>query len=173
MASHDYSPREALDLLLSKVDEGSAELASSLRAAIDTGKDVWATETSVGAGEPRRYRKAMRLSDEEALEVVITALRAHFVEQPLLTTSAVSEFAGTSLGVGALSSDGPPFDHQPSSPEEGEQIEQRLEIELLTETKVLRSDKETVQLSRTDSELIEQQKANIERLSELTKFDLR
>ena len=120
----------------------------------------------------------MRLSDEEALRVAITALRAHFVEQPLFTTSAASEFAGTSLGADAPSPGGLTFDQRPSPFEEGEPIETWLEIELQTETKVLPSgtkpeDQETVRLSSTDKELIEDQKSNIELLSELTRFDLR
>lgn len=178
MASHGYSPSQALALLLKKVEDGSPELAGRLRAAIDAGKDDWSTETRVGTGKPRKYRKAMRLSDEEALRVVVSALRAHFVEQPLLTTSAASEFAGASLGVDAASPNGLPFDQRPSPLEVGEPIETRLEIELQTETKVLplgkeREGQETVQVSSTDLELIEDQKSNIELLSELTKFDLR
>ena len=173
MAYHDYSPSVALDLLLTKVEDRSLELASSLRAAIDTGKDVWESETSVGARKPRKYRKAVRFSDEEALRVVISALQAYFVEQPLLTNSAVSEFADATLGGVTIMNGESPFDQQSSPIGADEPIETKLEIELQTETEVLPRGEETVQLFSTEKEMIKQQKENIERLSELTRFDLR
>jgi len=46
MPQHDYSPREALDLLLRTIREREPELALQLQAVIDAGKDVVETEPS-------------------------------------------------------------------------------------------------------------------------------
>ena len=171
MALHDYSPGQALALLLGKIEERSPELASSLRTAIDAGKDVWESDDSVAYRKPREYRKSVRFSDEEALQVAVSALRAHFVERPLFTTSAVNEFACASLDVGFARHGELSADERPSPYEALNLIETRVEIELQTETRVSPSSEETVQLSSTEEEMIEDQKKNIERLFELTAFD--
>ena len=173
MAPHDYSPSEALALLFEQIEKGSPELASNLRAAIDAGKDVWESKTFVGSEKPKKYRKAVRLSDEEALRVVIRALRAHFVEHPLLTTSAVSEFAHASLDASATPHAQSPTERRPASFGEHDPIEKKIEIELQTETRVLPRDKKTAQLLSTDKEMIEDQKRTINRLFQMTDFNSR
>ena len=172
MPSHDYSPREALDLLLRKVEARSPELASLLQSAIDVGKDVSEEAPSTGGRKkPRFYRKAVRLSDEEALRIATEGLRAHFVEQPLFTTSAVQEFKEAALGDRAdsgrhLSSDKPALARF-----EGVRVEKQLEVELQTETQVLTADEPTVRLSSPAEDVLEQQKKNVERMFELFTFD--
>ena len=171
MAQHDYSANQALSLLLKRIGESSPDLASSLQAAIDIGKDVWESGNPVGTRRPRKYRKAVRLEEEEALRVVIRALQAHFVEQPLLITSAINDLSVAILGGSTTLDRQAPFDEWSSLDTTDTPIERNLEIELRTETQVLPDREDTVQLSSIDKEMIEGQKANIELLSTLTKFD--
>ena len=52
MAPHEYNAREALDLLMHKLNEHDEQLARQIQSAIDAGKDV--EEESVLAGVPSR-----------------------------------------------------------------------------------------------------------------------
>ena len=98
MARHDYSPREALTLLMNKLIDRDADLAREIRAAVDAGKDVEERETTGrGRKKTRVYRRAVRLTDEEALQVAANALRAHFVEQPLFVNSAADNFRAAAI----------------------------------------------------------------------------
>jgi len=45
MPRHDYTPREALDLLLRNVASASIVLANRIQVAIDSGADIQAEET--------------------------------------------------------------------------------------------------------------------------------
>lgn len=171
MAQHNYSAIQALSFLLRVVEERSPELASSLRAAIDTGKDILEYGDSEGTRKPREYRKAVRFNEEEALRVVIKALRAHFVEHPLLINSAISEFANATIDERDSPNRQSKFGEWPSRYTGSERVQKRLEIELQTETRMLMEDEETVPLSPIDSEMIARQNANIEVLSELTNFE--
>ncbi|HKH46317.1 MAG TPA: hypothetical protein VKM72_16775 [Thermoanaerobaculia bacterium] len=93
MSTHDYTAAQALELLLGKLKERDADLALHVQSAIDAGKDVEEREPSRRSRKrPRVYRKVVRLSDEEALQVALDVLQAYFVEQPLFVDSAAKNF---------------------------------------------------------------------------------
>ena len=199
MASHEYSPREALELLLRKVRERDADLAIGLETVIDAGKDVVEKETlrtekmpweyasppvdDLAAGQgafgakkkPREYRKTVRFSDEEALDIALLALRAHFVEQPLLLTSAMSEFGKVALEPEGGQKVDAAFDQQSSLSREDRPPSIEVEFEIQTETQAVpkheQDDKQTVSLPPPEKEIFEQQRENIARLEELLRFE--
>ena len=172
MASHEYSPRHALELLLWKVRERDPDLAIGLEAVIDAGKDVVERETLHTADRPREYRKTVRFSDEEALDIALQALRAHFVEQPLLATSAMSEFGEAALEPKGNRRDEESFSQSPS---EYEPRAIRVEFELQTETQVAPKGDDTVDqtvpLSPPEKEFLDEQQANVGRLTALLRFE--
>src|SRR5436309_1797031 len=101
MPTHDYTAREALDVLLSRLEDRDQSLLAEVRMAINVGKDV--EEQDVEEQDPRRrrkprvYRRTVRFTDEEALDVALAVLRAHFVEQPLFANSAADNFRPVAL----------------------------------------------------------------------------
>jgi hypothetical protein len=101
MPRHEYTPKEALTLLLKLLEPTSADLAQRIRVAIDAGKDVHVEEPlTVGRGRrPRKryYRQNQPYSDEEAIDVAMTVLHAHFVETRVLVHSAHLEFKKVGL----------------------------------------------------------------------------
>ena len=199
MASHEYSPREALELLLRKVRERDANLAIGLEAVIDAGKDVFEKETlrtekmpreygSPPADDfeavpgafrtkkkPREYRKTVRFSDEEALDIALQALRAHFVEQPLLATSAMSEFGKAALEPERDWWDEASVDQSVSPPGEDEPLSVGVEFEIQTETEVAPKDapdrEQTFSLSAPEEGILKEQRKNIADLKALLRFE--
>lgn len=92
MSAHGYTAAQALEVLLRKLSERDPDLAQHVRYAIDAGKDVEERERFPGHKKLRVYRKVVRLTDEEALQVALNALQAYFVEQPLFVNSAAENF---------------------------------------------------------------------------------
>ena len=174
MASHEYSPRHALELLLRKVRERDPDLAIGLEAVIDAGTDVVERETLRTVDRPREYRKTVRFSDEEALDIALLALRAHFVEQPLLATSAMSVFGKATLEPEGSRRAGASFDQSTSPSREDKPLSIRVEFEFQTETQVIPKDEqaveETAPLSPPQNESLDEQQANIDRLTALLRF---
>ena len=170
MASHEYSPKTALQLLLRKVEEKDVELANLLQAAIDAGKDVFESEAPIDQKKRRMYRKTVRFTDREALGVAIDTLKALFIEQPSFTNIAVDEFAVAPFDDDAdLRRES--FGQPQMESTDGVPIEKRLEVEIQTETQISPTDKQTERLMPTSKELIKQQEANFTRLSDLFVFD--
>ena len=170
MPSHDYSPREALDLLLRKVKERAPELANNLQSAIDAGKHVSEREETTERKKSRTYRKTVPLTDEEALLVVIGSLRAYFVEQPLFANSAIREFTDAALAAHPdpqelVSGNSPP------KSTEGVGLEKQLQVELQTATQISETGEQTARLSSTSQDLLMEQQANLKRLLEALTFD--
>lgn len=153
-----------------KVEEKDTNLASALQAGIDAGKDVWENATPANQTKRRKYRKTVRFSDEEALRVAISIFEAHFIEQPLFANSAVDELSAVSLDVVANSRQ-EFFDRLQAESTEDDSLVERLEVEFQKETEISLTDKQPFRLLRTETETINQQKANINRLSELVAFD--
>ena len=63
MPDHDYTAKDALDLLLRKIEGASAALAKQIRSAIDAGQDVQAEETilpAAGNATPTTYEDGGR-----------------------------------------------------------------------------------------------------------------
>ena len=144
MPLHDYSPREALVLLLTKVRERDPELARHLQSSIDTGKDVSEKEYLPNRKKPRVYRRTVRFTDEEALRIATEGLQAHFVEQPLFITSAAHQFAAAALGDRADPRRVTSSEAQAVASTEGVGIEKQLQAEVKSNSKrKLKSRKQT------------------------------
>lgn len=100
MNPHDYTPEQALELLLQKLDERIPEVAAQVRRAIAEGKE----EDIVSDDAPgrknkktRSYRQKVPLSLPEALAAAVQVLRAHLIEVPLFINSAHENFTLTTL----------------------------------------------------------------------------
>ena len=82
--------------LLRLVRAKHSELAKELEETINEGKDVEETkrvkDERTNKGREHRYRKTVRLTDDEALERAIVFLESWLVELPLVINSAYSEF---------------------------------------------------------------------------------
>ena len=97
MPKHDYTAKDALALLILKIDTASSDLAKRIRLAIDEGKDVPAEETIMPEmgrrkSKKRYYRKHVAYTDEEALTIAMTVLESHLIESRMLVNAAHSEF---------------------------------------------------------------------------------
>ena len=102
MPHHDYTAKDALNLLVEKIEENSLPLAKRIRSAIDAGKDIQAEETifqTVGQRRARKryYRKHIAYTDQEALGIAMTVLESHLVESRMLISAAQSEFKQVGL----------------------------------------------------------------------------
>ena len=142
MSTHDYTPEQALEVLMQKLGSGDEQLAAEIRAAIDTGKDVAESEPSSRRKKPRTYRKTVPFSYEEALQVAISALQAHFIEQPLFANSCAANMSRAAIGTprdprhATFGRSGRSVDLTVQA--EGE--EKTVMIELQTETQISRSE---------------------------------
>jgi hypothetical protein len=173
MPPNQYTPQQALDLLLKKLAARDESLASQVQAALDAGKDVSETEPSIDRRKKARvYRKTVPFTHEEALQIALDALQAYFVEQPLFVTSAADSLAKAAIGVptGRV----PAFQRSDYKTEplllEGEGSEKAVEIEMQTETQISRTSEKTLPLKRISMELIDAQRRHISLLRELTQF---
>lgn len=171
MSVHEYDAAQALALLLGKLDAADSELAAQVRAAIDAGKDIDEQELSgTRRKNGRKYRKAVRLSEEEALVAAFDVLQAYFVEQPLFVSSAMDNVRAVALG-------GPRNDFEDrrarkavSQDAIGAGDDKVLEIELRVETQLTAGGDETYRLKRPSELQVTQQRGNAARLRELLAF---
>lgn len=173
MRNHDYSPDEALAVLMRKLAERDTVLQGQIQAAIDAGKDVEEHENIPGLRRRARgYRKTVRLTDEEALRMALDGLQAHFVEQPLFVISAARDFKAVAAGhpVGNRRRSRSGNQQSPSVPLEEVDTAKVLEIELQTETQISRKDQQTFRLEPHSDQLVEEQKMHVRRLAELIEF---
>jgi hypothetical protein len=170
MPNHDYSPREALDLLLRTIRRREPELEVQLQAVIDAGKDVVETEPASVRSAIRQYRKTVRFSDEEALRMAVDALQAHFVEQPLFVQSAVRNFTAAAVGRHREPWDGDWLQRQEPTGDEGIGTTKELVIEVRTETQITDAEEQTVRLQLATDKQIEEQSNHIKGLLELIDF---
>jgi hypothetical protein len=171
MSRHDYSSRQALDLLALTLRDRNEDLGRQIQLAIDAGKDIEEGESRKAKGL-RVYRKTVRFTDEEALQVALVALQAYFIEQPLFVRSASENFKAAIVG--------PPDDEMrslwndkryvPIGQPEGWGDEKVLEVELQTETQISRTEEQTFQFKPVPEEMLDEQKAHVRRLSELFMF---
>jgi hypothetical protein len=172
MSKHDYTAERALDVLLRKLREHVPDLAFLVQSAIDAGKDVEEKESLWGRRKkPRVYRKTVRLTDEEALHVVLDALQAHFVEQSLFAASATENFRAAAVAPqrsGSLLTGEKPKAFSISR--EGVGLEKILEIELQPETQISKADQETLRLEVVPNFAIQEEQENVKRLRDLIRF---
>jgi len=173
VSRNSYTSQQALDLLMSKLRAQNDLLARNIQAAIDVGKDVSEEEPSNDRRKkPRVYRRTVRFSHEEALQVAVSALQAYFVEQPLFIDEASDNFAKAALGrpTHGLNKWVPSGDEREPVVLEQQGNEKQLEIELHTETKVTREGDEIFALKRLSRQSIEEQRQQINHLRALTTF---
>jgi len=98
MAIHEYTPQQALDTLMRKLQEQDIILASHVREAIDAGKEVLEGEATRGRrGAARTYRLRVPFTPEEALDTALTCLAAYFIEQPRCVNAALDELTKSGL----------------------------------------------------------------------------
>jgi hypothetical protein len=176
MTGLDYTPEDALRVLMSKLRNRDADLASQIQAAIDQGKDIQETEPARERRKARLYRKTVPYLAQEALQVAISALRAYFVEQPLFMNSCHDNMAQAVLGIARRQrfswEKGISFAVDVASKGQGKNVE----IELVTETQLppdavaLQVYQQTQRMLRVQSESIHEQQGNLERLRQLTAF---
>jgi hypothetical protein len=160
-----------------KLAAGSETLADHVQAAIDAGKDVSETEPAPDRRKKARvYRKTVPFSHEEALQVALDALQAYFVEQPRFVDSAADSLAKSAIGVPRHNFPSWPYNSSASAVEpeplsiEGKNEEKLIEIEMQTETQILRTGEETIRLKRVPKEEIEAQHQQITALRKLVDF---
>jgi hypothetical protein len=177
MPANQYTPQQALDVLMRKLRARDDVLADHVQAAIDAGKDVSETEPAPDRRKKARvYRKTVPFSHEEALQVALDALQAYFVEQPLFVDSAADSLAKSAIGVPrhnlpswAFSPAAYAGEREPLSLE-GKNEEKAVEVEMQTETQISRTGEETVRLKRVSKEQIGEQRQHIVRLRKLADF---
>lgn len=102
MSDKEYSAKEALDLLIRKIEGASPALAKQVRSAIDAGNDIQAEETIMPAtgkkkAKKRYYRKHIAYTDVEALDVAMTVLKSHLIESRMLVNAAHDQFRQVGL----------------------------------------------------------------------------
>lgn len=149
---------------MQKLHQRDERLSEQIQSAIDAGKDVEESAPVEARRKNRRvYRKTVRFTDEEALQVALDALRAYFVEQPLFVRSAAKNFT-----LAAVDASGQPWSTLPA--QEDKRFEGVLEIELQTETRISQAEQQTFPLKPASDMEIEEQKAHVSRLAELFSF---
>lgn len=167
----DFSAKEALDFVMSKVAERSSDLARLIQQAIDEGKLV--SEHGKLKGPNARgehvYERRVPLTDEEALDKMLSVLRAHLVEAPHCITATLDEFALAEVGSVASSeiTSLPLFErHGADQDSPLPQPEQEFVIELDHEGMLRRdSPAPRIHLKRHSAETLAQQKLNFESLA--------
>ena len=114
MSAHDsetltpeYSPEQALAILIAMVDERASILAGEIRHVIAAGTDDHTTDLKLPAsdeepfelqgpteGRKRPQERSLRpYSPEEALNVALDVLRVYFIDQPQIENSVIGHFA--------------------------------------------------------------------------------
>jgi hypothetical protein len=171
---HNYTPEEALRKLIEKLTSADAGLTAQVLSAVNAGKDVQEIES--GRRKSRFYRHTVPYSSEEALQVALEVLRAHFIEQPLFRNICHDNMKKAALGTGDSRSS---FWNSKKEPvaSEATGAEKAIEIELQTETEIIPAGtalaqhrQETLTMARaTDAELKEQQ-SNFDQLQALVDF---
>jgi hypothetical protein len=169
VSKHEYTPEQALEVLLRKLGERDATLEGDVRAAIDVGKDVPEIQ-QMGRRRVRKYRKTVPFTHDEALRLTLDVLQAYFVDLPLCINSSIENFA--SAAVGALRPDRSDWGGTPAklSSEEHVGETKEMEIELQTITQISRTQQETMPLKTTERPLVDDQMNHLKRLADLFDF---
>ena len=172
MPIHEYNPQQALESLMAKLKSRDEELAAEVQAAIDAGKDVTETEPIPGRRKRHVYRRIVPFSSSEALQIALNVLQAYFVEGPLFVDSTANALASAGVGVRYQRQDFPRSNIEKSESVsiQGVGEEKSIEVEIQTETQVLRAGEETLRLSRVPMSMIEEQRQQVRHLRELIDF---
>ncbi len=175
MPSHEYIPQDALRLLIAKIAARDAGLASQVLAAVNAGRDVQEVEPR-GKRKARFYRRTVPYDPEEALEIALEVLQAHFVEQPRFVNSCHDDMSFAVLGPGAS----PSSMFEPmkfKATRDFVRAEKMIEIELQTATEIIPTEtalqqqsQEVAVLPRLPVEQIHEQEENLNRLRRALDF---
>ena len=179
MPGHQYTAKQALEILLKKIRQRREDLAAEVQAAIDAGKDVSETEPSPDRRKKDRvYRKTVPFTHQEALQIAIDALQSHLVEQPLFVESARINFSRTGVGETIRRIHRPGFDYPRLNVSKERQDvsvchvdeEKTIEIELQSETQIEKSGPQTQTLEKLDHAQIEERQRQLSDLRRLVDF---
>jgi len=175
MSRHEYSPEEALTVLLSRVRGKNELLADRIAEAVDSGKDVSLREPSLDGGrKARQYRKVEPYTYEEGLQVALEALQAHLLEQPLCVNSFLENARGAAIGPPRTIFRGAGADlwnqMEPNQLRTEVGSEKAVRIEVKTETQIAREGEETVSLTPIGEDAIREQQKNFSDLRDLLTF---
>lgn len=167
---NEYTIQQALELLMMKIKERNPDLYTQIQSAIDAGKDIEEREPPVNRRHnPRVYRKTVRLTDAEAFQVVLGALRTCLIDLPLFVNSAGKDFRGAAIVNAVDQTRHRVANRYLRMPDhfEGVDSPKVLEIEFQTETRIFASLLETIRIDPIPDTLVEQQDGLLRRLSEL------
>ncbi|HEY0075467.1 MAG TPA: hypothetical protein VGB77_15320 [Abditibacteriaceae bacterium] len=176
MSAGNLTPQEAYEAILKRLDNRVPELASRIRDAVQEGKQVYeqfpSNSSKQKTQKSRTVRQKVPYTYEEAVGIALEILKAHFVELPLVINSAHDNFAAVAratplTGRTLFGMSGDP--EKVKLEDAGEP--KIIEVELVTATAIVATDRETVPLERVSDELLTQQRHNFERLSELLDFN--
>jgi hypothetical protein len=192
MATHDYTAKGALKLLLSRIESRSPALAKRIREAINTGKAelkrvAEPSESGRGPKRRRQYWQVVPFTDEEALQVAQTVIESHLLETRLLLNTAAGEFAivgelppkpvklpTTSGSVDtaqfALESE-PKLDREEIAKPENLGIPKRLTIDAEPEQLQEKQRRDDLLLESVSTESIEALRSALDRLQDLMNFN--
>jgi len=176
MNGQDYTPEDALKILMAKLRAKDSELATEIQAAIDQGKDIQQAEPARGRKKARSYRKTVPYSHAEALQVAISALNAYFIEQPLFMNSCHNNMAQAVIGEPRRQrfswekESSFAIDLQTNGVEKAVEIEVVTETQLPSETSALQLHRQTQQMERVTADQIQEQQRNITLLRGLVTF---
>ena len=169
MPRHEYTASEALRHLVDKIAARDEQLATQVLAAVNAGRDVQEVERQ-GRRKSRFYRHTVPYSPEEALEIALEVLSAHFIEQPRFINAFHDDMVQAGLRAG---------DAHSWKVEEVEGIgaEKTVEIEVQTATEIIPTEtalrlqsQETIVMQRVPADEIEEEEANLARLRQLVDF---
>ena len=176
MSAHDsetltpeYSPEQALAILIAMVDERASILAGEIRQVIAAGTDDQTTDVKLPASDEEPFelqgptdgrkqpqeRNLRPYSPEEALDVALDVLGVYFIDQPQIENSVIEHFAKILAADENL--------HDSRMPE--------IAIETTPNTDTpLEETSATVLLRTVDNELIAEQGEQFEKLRKMFRF---
>ncbi|MGH8046543.1 MAG: hypothetical protein ACREKL_04795 [Chthoniobacterales bacterium] len=192
MPSHDYTAKEALNLLQAKIKERSPEFAERIQTAIDEGKEVLikAEEPSPSGKGPKRKRRFWKTepyTDEEALQVALTLIESHLVESRQMLNTSLKDFEAVGespLSTPAAEKQASAQEYalsfeQPTQPDENKDLDgpvtkvnepKRLAMESEPERKQEKQDRPDFVLNPVPEEELERLQALVSDLKEVTDF---
>lgn len=175
MPDHDYTPSQALSVLLEKLGRADETLAARVKSAINAGKDVQQEEPARDRRKrPRVYRKNAPYSNEEALAVALDVLRAHFIELPRIVNAAADSFRKTAIGpkrrLHRAKNETPRWEDVGSTQDKMLDAEKQFEIEIERETTQAKEQVPNVRMHRYDEDAIEEVARRLADLSALLNF---
>lgn len=172
MASPDYTPAQALKLIMTKLEERDGDLANNVRAAIDAGKDIDEEQISGSNRKTRQYRKSVPFTEMEALRILATVLKAHFIEQPLFLDSLIQDFEPVVIEEGNLEERQLLNARRDMTEDAGgkKDIAKNIKFESQTETQISESNEPVFDVKPISGREIDEQRSNLAEMEKLLDF---